>query len=416
MALPWFESLAVSQPLSSAKPPLRLAYLYVPNGVHMQEWTPASVGRDFELPPLLARLERFRSQFTVLSGLTADKARANGDGPGDHARAAAAFLTGVQPSKSDVQLGISADQIAANHVGSQTRLRSLEIGCEAGRQAGQCDSGYSCAYSSNISWQGAKTPALKETSPRSVFDRLLGRDLVPEDPDEAKRRSSILDLVRGDAKRLGKKLGQQDKEKLDEYLTGVRELERRIEHAMSGELEGVGAAERPKRHKNYEEHIRLMFDLLVLAFQTDSTRIATFMLANEGSNRSYKNLEVAEGHHSLSHHGGNEEKIRQIKLINGFHLDQFAYFLDKMQSIEEGKGSLLDHSMIVYGSGISDGNRHNHDELPILLAGSGGGSLEPGQHIRVEAERPLNDLHLALLERMGVEVDSFGDARETLAL
>lgn len=421
LALPWMESLLPrwTVPGGGAEP-LRLVYLYVPNGVHMADWRPAESGRDFTLPFILEPLQPLRRQVTVISGLVHDKARPNGDGPGDHARAAAAFLTGVQPLKKDgqVRLGISADQVAAQAIGQRTRFRSLELGVDASGNAGQCDSGYACAYSSNVSWQSETTPADKEINPRLVFDRLFrgggGDEAGATSAERIQRRRSVLDFVQEDAQRLRARLSNADKAKLEEYFGGVRELERRIEQAEEGLVMEVGDELRPAGvPREYGEHLRLLMDLLVLALKTDSTRIATLMFANEGSDRAYRQLEVSEGHHDLSHHGRDARKQEQIRKINRFHVEQLAYLLQKLEDERAGGGSLLDSCMVVYGSAISDGDRHNHDDLPVLLCGGGGG-LRPGQHLTVEPT-PMNNLHLALLDRMEVRVPALGDGTGRLA-
>ena len=401
--------------------PNRLAFLYVPNGIHMEAWTPSAVGADFELPPTLAALKPLKDQLLVLSGLTQDKARPNGDGPGDHARAAAAFLTGVQPLKThgaNIRAGISIDQIVAEKTGMWTMLPSLELGCDRGMVSGDCDSGYSCAYSANISWKTESLPMAKEINPRVVFERLFSSGSKGEAEESRLRREryrrSILDFVLDDAARLKKKLGSTDRRKLDEYLGAVREIEGRIERAERSQDEPQapiqGVAKPDGTPKDYQEHIRLLCDLLVLAFQADITRVSTFMLANEGSNRSYPFAGVPEGHHDLSHHGGKPEKQERIQKINHFHVTQLEYFLKKLQSIKEGDGTLLDNSMIIFGSGISDGNRHNHDELPVLLAGKGGGTIETGRHVRYPRDTPLNNLYLSLLVRMEVQAEKLGDS------
>lgn len=419
LALPLFEAMtpAIAR-AGSAPAPNRLAILFVPNGVQMEEWTPQAEGREFELPGTLKVIERHRQDMLVLSGLTQDKARANGDGGGDHARSSAVFLTGCQPYKTDganLRAGISADQIAADQVGRNTKLPSLEIGCDKGSQSGNCDSGYSCAYSANISWRTPTVPMVKEVNPRIVFERLFGGERPGETAEARERRmryrQSLLDFVNDDARQLRGRLGRTDQRKLDEYLTGVRELEQRIEQA-----EKFATQEQPKTPKpegipqEYADHIRLMTDLMVLAFETDLTRVVTFMYANEGSNRSYGFIDVPDGHHDLSHHGGNVEKQEKIAKINRFHIEQFGYLLDRMKSIQEGEGSLLDHSMVVYGSGIGDGNRHNHDDLPMLLAGRGCGTVDPGRHVRYPKETPLNNFWLSLLDRMDAGVESLGDS------
>lgn len=423
VALPSLESLtprAVGA-AADATPPLRMGFMFVPNGVHMPDWTPERTGAYFELPKILRSMEPVKRDLLVLSGLTHDKGRANGDGPGDHARSAGVFLTGVQPLKSEgseIRAGVSIDQLAAGAVGHETKFASLELGAEPGRQSGKCDSGYSCAYSNNISWRDASTPMTKEVNPRLVFERLFGNAVGTEVSEQQARRrrfkKSILDFVLEDAHRLESKASHRDRQKLDEYLTAVREIEQRIEKAEST------AAERPDYIRefeaprgvpaSYEEHLQMMGDLMVLAFQSDTTRVCTFMLANEGSNRSYRPIGVNEGHHSLSHHQNDPVKQAKISEINEFHARQAAYVFQKMKSIPEGDGTLLDHSMIVYGAGISDGNRHNNENLPIVVAGGGNGTLTTGRHVRFEFETPMANLLLSLGHRMGVRAERFGDS------
>ena len=396
--------------------PRRLGYFFFPNGAIMQHWTPAEVGAQYALPKSLSPLAPHQSDLLVISGLAHDKARANGDGAGDHARSCAAFLTGSQPRKTfgaDIHAGPSVDQLAANQIGHQTRLPSLELGIEEGRQAGNCDSGYSCAYSSNISWKSAELPMAKEINPKAVFERMFGAG-VDDARASAERdyyRQSILDFVADDANRLRARLGSTDRRKVDEYFNSVREIEQRIvraEHQTRAALpemtppDGVPDA--------LTDHLRLMFDLLAIAFQTDSTRIATYMLANEGSNRTYREIGVKEGHHELSHHQDDADKMAKLQQIDQYLVTQFAYFLDKLKSIPEGDGTLLDNCMLVYGCAIGDGNAHNHDNLPILVAGKGGGTIGTGRHLKLDAETPMNNLHLSMLDRMGATVESFGDA------
>lgn len=397
--------------------PLRMAFLYVPNGANMEDWTPPTEGTDYDLPSILQPLSGLRSEFQVVSGLAHQKAFANGDGAGDHARASATFLTGCQARKTagaDIKVGISVDQLAASQVGRRTRLPSLELSCDKGIVAGACDSGYACAYQFHISWRGESTPNPVETNPRHVFDRLFGngqaREMSATRQVRDEQQKSVLDFALEDAKSLRAKLGRTDQRKLDEYLTSVRELEQRIEDAHRFETQLPDYLRPDGIPETYEKHIRLMMDLLILAFQTDTTRIATFMLAHDGSNRPYPFIGISEGHHDLSHHEGKAEKKAKISRINTFHMTQFAYFLEKMKSIREGEASLLDNSMVVYGSGIADGNRHNHDNLPVILAGGGGGSLQPGRHYRLRDRVPMTNLYLSMLDRMGVKADQLGDS------
>jgi hypothetical protein len=434
VALPWLESLATAAPASSAgaaaaTAPRRLAFVYVPNGVHMPDWSPKSEGALGQLPEILAPLEPFKKHLNVLSGLALDKARANGDGPGDHARAMSVFLTGRQPRKThgaDIRVGQSADQHVATIIGDQTRFPSVELGIEPGRQAGNCDSGYSCAYSSNLSWRSENTPNAKEIDPKQVFERLFGGN-DPKDVSEARAKrdaynKSILDFVTEDVKGLSGKLGQGDQRKLEEYLTAVREIEQRIERIKKEASERQPIAKpnltMPRAvPSDFQEHVRLMCDLMVLAFQTDLTRVITLPFCNDGSNRSYKTISVPEGHHDLSHHQRNPEKQAKIKKINTFHMEQFAYLVGKMQSVKEANGTtLLDNVMLVYGSGIGDGDRHNHDDLPILLVGRGGGTIETGRHMKFPHNTPLMNLYLSLFDRMNAPAKSFGDSTGKLKI
>jgi len=417
LALPLLEAMAPVRP-TRASAPTRLVYVYVPNGVHVPDWRLAQEGALGDLPWILAPLQPHSAELSVLSGLTHDKGRANGDGPGDHARAGATFLTGVQPLKTDgqVRLGISADQVAARVVGGETRFRSLQLGGEGGRSSGQCDSGYACAYSNNISWQSETVPTDKEVDPRLVFDRLFrgGADALTHDAlrERAERRQSVLDFVQDDARRLAARLGTADRAKLDEFQTGLRELELRIQSALPERVESVPDDARPAGvPADFAEHSRLLADVLVLALQTDRTRVATWMLANEGSNRSYRNLGLSEGHHSISHHQGDPAKHAAIRAINRHHVELFEHLLAGLARVREGDQRLLDACMVVYGSGLADGNQHAHHDLPILLCGRGNGQLTPGRHLRFPAETPMCDLHLALLERMGASTAALGDSR-----
>jgi hypothetical protein len=424
VALPMLEAMMPVYSIANVTRPTfpkRLAFVYVPNGVHMPDWTPAAEGANFAMPRTLEPLTPFRDQLLVLSGLTCDKARPNGDGPGDHARAMAAFLTGRQPRKTqgaDIRAGISVDQMAANGLNNATRFASLEIGCEGGRQAGNCDSGYSCAYSSNLSWRAEATPAPKEVNPRLLFDRLFSNRGNGTSQDEATRRQqynqSILDFVGEDARQLMNRMGANDQRRLDEYLTSIRDVERRIAQAIPQPAGAQGAPRPSGTPSDYGQHIRIMSDLLALAFQTDSTRVSTFVYANEGSNRNYRLINVPDGHHDLSHHGRNAEKQEKIQKINQFHITQLAHLLEKLRNVREGDGTLLDNCMIVYGSGNGDGNRHNHDDLPILLLGKGGNTLNPNRHVRYRRNTPICNLYIELLDRMGTRVDSFGDSNGRL--
>ena len=424
IALPWLEGMgplaAWAQDAGPAKTaPNRMAFLYVPNGKNMADWTPKQEGADFELPAILEPLAPVKDDLLVLSGLTADGARAHGDGGGDHARALAAFLTGAHPLKTDgtdIRNGISVDQVAAARIGDQTRLASLEIGCEAGAMAGNCDSGYSCVYSSTMAWRSATQPLPKEVNPKLVFERLFGAGPDADRQKRDKQRKSILDFVRADTRDLQGRLGQNDQRKLDEYFTSIRDIEQRIERAaMLPEVKLPEFAKPDGIPKDFPEHLRLMCDLLALAFQADVTRVCTFVFTNEGSNKSYPFIGVSEGHHELSHHGNDQKKKEKIRDINKFHVTQLAYLLQKLKSIPEGDGTLLDHCMIAYGSANSDGNAHNHDELPLLLAGKAGGTIQTGRHIRYPKETPISNLWLSMLERVDVKLPYLGDSTGSLS-
>ena len=433
MALPFLEVMSPASSLvsaagsvSSSGAPVRMAFCFVPNGVNVRNWYPTEEGSSFELPWTLRPLEKVRDEILVLSGLTHDKGRSNGDGPGDHARCASVFLTGAQPYKtsgSKIRSGISVDQAAAQQIGGLTRLPSLELACDSGRNSGNCDSGYSCAYSNNVSWAGPATPMAKETDPRRVFDRLVAKGTKKEVDESENRRQlnrlSVLDFVHEDAKRLEKKLGRGDRRKLDEYFTALRELEKRVAKTPSGASwtsveEPDELPKRPGERMDFGQHLRLMSDLMVLAFQGDVTRIASFMYARSGSNRSYPQIGVADGHHGISHHQGRESNLDKIRRIDRFHVAQFAYFVDKLRSVKEGDGTLLDSCMVVYGSAINDGNRHNNENLPVLLAGRGGGTIDPGRHVRHERETPMCNLFLSMLDRVGASVESIGDSTDRL--
>ncbi len=417
VALPLLDVMApaLSRAAEKKAAPTRMAFIYVPNGKHMPDWTPTAEGENFELPYIMQPLQAVKNDLLVLTGLAQDHGRAHGDGPGDHARALSSFLTGQQARKThgaDIKVGVSVDQVAARKVGQRTKFASLELGCDRGAQAGNCDSGYSCAYSTNISWRTDTMPQAKEIDPKLAFERLFSTGSVAERNSKRTRfQKSVLDFVLEDARDLQAKLGAKDQRKLDEYLNSVRELEQRI--ALAGRAPDAPLPNYPVPGgipKDYAEHIRLMYDILLLAFQGDLTRVATFVVANEGSNRAYPFIGVPDGHHDLSHHGGNAEKQQKIREINRFHVTQLAYFLDKLKAANDGERSLLDNSMVLYGSGIGDGNAHNHDNLPILLAGSGGGTIRTGRHVKFEKETPLNNLYLSMLDRMDSSVDVLGDS------
>lgn len=398
--------------------PVRLSVVYVPNGIVMEDWTPSKTGRDFEFTRILKPLEPFREDLFVLSGLDDHNGKALGDGPGDHARAGASFLTGVHPRKTagaDIQGGISMDQVAAAAIGSETRIPSIELGCEDSRTVGNCDSGYSCAYTNSISWRTPSIPMPPELNPRAVFERLFG-SVDPDLPREvrerrAEYRRSILDLVREDAQRLAGTLGPADRRKVVEYLDAVREIERRIEAAEESNREVLPSIEKPAGIPiAFADYVRLMFDLQVVAFQADLTRISSLMVGREGSLRVYPEIGVPDPHHPLTHHRNLADWIEKIVQINIHHAELLAYFLQRMKSTADGDGSLLDRALVLYGSGLSDGNRHTHEKLPILLAGRGDGTLKPGTHLVFPKGTPVTNLYLTLLDQMGVRQESLGDS------
>lgn len=421
LSLPFLEAMLPARALAASvaeTAPVRMACLFFANGAIMDKWRVSGEGSDFQLSPTLEPLKNVKDKILVIDGLAQHHARANGDGAGDHARNASAYLTGAQPRKTsgaDISVGQSIDQAVAERVGSKTRLPSLELGIDRGRNAGSCDSGYSCAYSSNISWKSATTPCSKEVNPRSAFERIFGNPEKAADMERRrKNRASILDFVGEDARRIQPSLSGADRQKLDEYFSSLRDVEVRVKRAGDGPKE-VPELNLPEGvPPEMKEHIHLMFDILTLAFQTDSTRIASFMLADAGSNRTYPEVEVRDGHHELSHHQKDAEKMEKISRIDRYLAERFAYFLEKLNGIQEGERTLLDNSMILYGSAISDGNRHNHDDLPIVLAGGGGGTIRPGRYVKLANETPLNNLFVSMAHRMGANLDSIGDSKGSL--
>lgn len=435
MALPWLEAMAgggramagVTQLATAGlrtapAAPVRMAFVFAPNGVNYPAWAPTGAGKAYEFSRTLQGLAPVREHVNVITGLTLDKARANGDGPGDHARSSASFLTGAQARKTagnDINLGISVDQFAAQQIGRSTRLPSLELGCELGQPTGNCDSGYSCAYSSNISWADETTPVPKSVDPSQVFERLFGTSADAERrADQLRRRASVLDFVLEDSHRLERRLGAGDRQKLDAFQTSVREIERRIQVARA---EGDRAPTPPEGYqapagvpRRFSDHIDLMFDMMLLAFQMDLTRVSSFAMANDGSNRTLPEIDIREGHHHLSHHQNNEDMIEKIRRIDRFYLDRYAAFVQRLAATPEGDGTLLDNCMVMYGCGISDGNRHNHEDLPIVLAGRAGGAIDTGRLIATPRETPLCNLYVSMLERSGCDVASFGDSTGNL--
>ena len=401
---------------TAARPVLRFGAVYVPNGIVMQNWTPAGEGTAFELTPILEPLAPFRDQLTVLSGL-------NSTPPGDvrggtHSRASTRFLTDEQPRQLDEwaeREPVSMDQIAARVLGQQTPLASLELGLEGANFAGSCDSGgFSCAFSYTISWRNASTPLPMEHNPRAVFERLFGDS---EDTDPAARRArmrdqrSILDSVSEDVARLGRRLGPADRLKVGAYLDAIRSVERRIQMAETQGATDVPLMARPLGvPADFVEHASLMYDLQLLAYQIDRTRVVTFMAGHELSGRTYPEIGVPDAHHPLSHHRGVPSALEKLTKINTYHVSLFAAFLDKLRATPDGDGSLLDHTMIVYGAGMSDSNAHSPYNLPLLLLGGGAGQLAGGRHLVYPDGTPLANLHVSLLDKLGAPIERIGDS------
>ena len=430
MALPALESVlpvgllaangkAANLARTATGAPLRMAYVYFPNGAIQPSWWPKNEGADFDLSRTLQPLAPVKHQLQVLGGMDHVNATPGPDGAGDHARASGTFLTGVRVKKtagSDIQAGISIDQVVANQIGHLTRFPSLELTCDAVRKSGNCDSGYSCAYQYNLSWRSANTPVAPEPNPRLFFERLFGGGAPGERAagfaNRQAQQRSILDFVLDDARALQGKLTHRDKQKLDEYLTSVREIEKRIQKTERFSKTPDPSVTTPAGiPASYEEYIQVMFDMLILAFQTDSTRVGTFLMANEGSNRAFAEIGIPEGHHYLTHHQNKQEMIDKVAQIDLFYLQQFAKFLHKMEQTPDVDGkSLLHNSMIVYGSGNADGNRHSHVNLPVLLAGSGGGTLTPGRFVK-HGGVPMSNLLLSMADRMGAQgMERLGDS------
>jgi hypothetical protein len=414
------EARAATRPLAITQTgaPLRLAFIMFPNGVSLKHWRPMGAGRAFQLNDTFRPLARLQQKIQIFSGFAQDSANANGDGAGDHARASAAFLTGCRPRKTagaDIRNGVSVDQIAAQRIGHLTRLASLELGSEKSRRTGACDSGYSCAYQYNISWASETLPVPSEADPRQVFERLFGAGPRAERQRaylaRHRQRKSVVDFVLEDARTLERDLGANDRRKIDEYLDSVRATERQIEKAERFKLPKASMRAPAGIPPQRGEHIRLMFDLLALAFESDSTRVATFALAREGSNRSFAEIGIPEGHHHLSHHQRHQEKLQKVARIDLFYMEQFARFLARLDASRDADGrSVLENSIILYGCAISDGDRHNHNDLPIVLAGAGGGLLHPGRHVELGAKVPLTNLFLTMLEGMNVPAERVGDS------
>jgi hypothetical protein len=418
IALPFMDAMAPAFAASKipGKPPVRMAFVYVPNGINPKDWNPTTEGPLGDLPRILKPMEPFKNDITLLGNLTHNGGRALLDGAGDHGRCCGAYLTGVQPRKTlvDIKAGISFDQIVANQIGSQTRFPSLELGMEDARQAGDCDSGYSCAYTNNLAWRSETTPLPPVLDPRALFERLFGNGIVlsPEArARQAKYRRSILDFVTEDTKKLEGNLGPTDRRKLDEYLSSIREIEKQIAKAEKDNAQIDPHMDKPYGiPADFAEHFKLMTDMMTVAFQADMTRIITFLVTHEGTSRPYREIGIADGHHPLTHHMNKPDLIEKVVQINTYHVQQFAGWIEKMKSIKEGDSTLLDNSMIVYGAGLADGNRHTHEDLPTLIAGRGGNYIKAGRRIVYRRETPMCNLFLTMMDRMGAPTEYFGDS------
>lgn len=406
---------------TAAKPVNRFGAVYVPNGIMMAQWTPTAEGTAFEFSPTLKALEPFRERLLVLSGLNSTPPKQTG-AVGVHARASTRFLTDTPPkvtNGADLEAGISMDQIAAQELGKHTQLASLELGLESTESGASCDNGFNCVYTSTISWRGPTTPLPTEHNPREVFERMFG-DTTSTDPAtrlaRIQQQRSILDSVTRRIGQLEQSVGSGDRAKLDEYFEAIRDVERRIqnaEHQSATELPVVDQP--PGIPATFEEHAKLMYDLYALAYQCDLTRVITFMIAHEFSGRTYPQIGVPDAHHPISHHQNDPVRLAKLAKINAYHIELFAGFLKKLQSTPDGDGSLLDHVMIVYGAGMSDSNSHDPKNLPILLAGGGAGGLKGGAHLRLTKDTPLANLHLSLLDKLGVHADKLGDSAGELS-
>jgi hypothetical protein len=426
LALPFLDSMvpALSAAGAVAKPAHRFGVVYTPNGIMMPWWTPTAEGAGFAFPDIIKSLEPFRDHLLVLSGLNSKPPEGSTDGGGaPHARAATRFLTDVRPKftmGSDLHAGISIDQILAKELGQHTELASLELSLESTESAGACDPGYSCAYTSTISWRSESTPLPMENNPRTVFERLFG-DGGSTDPSarlaRMRQQRSILDSISQKVATLQRGLGAGDRAKLGEYLESVRDVERRIQNAEAQRFDNLPVVDHPAGiPSSFEDHAKLMFDLQVLAYQADVTRVITFMVGREFSGRQYPEIGVSDAHHPISHHMGDATKIANVAKINTYHTEMFAYYMGKLLATNDGDGSLLDHMTIIFGAGMSDSNAHDPLNLPVIVAGGGAGHLKGGRHIKYQKDTPLANLHLTLLDQLGVPLEKIGDSNKPLTL
>jgi hypothetical protein len=411
-----------SAPTTKAAGPVRMAFVYVPNGIDMRHWNPSYEGELGKLPQTLVPMEPFRKDITLLGNLTHNTGRALLDGAGDHGRCSGSYLTGVQVKKTlvDIKASVSCDQLVANAIGKQTRFPSLEVGLEDARQAGDCDSGYSCAYTNNLAWRNETQPLPPILDPRSLFDRLFGEDAALSPAARAEKnkyRRSILDFITEDTQSLQKNLGPGDKRKLDQYLGSIRDIELQIEKVAMDSVQVDPQMEKPYCiPQDFAEHFKLMTDMITIAFQADLTRVVTFLVTREGTSRSYREIGISDGHHPLTHHRNQIELMDKVAKINLYHVQQFASWVEILKNTQEPGGSILDNSMIVYGAGLSDGNAHLHHDLPTMIAGRGGNFIKPGKRIMFRKETPMCNLFLTMMDRMGVPMEQFGDSTGHLTI
>jgi hypothetical protein len=425
IALPLLDAMLPAMSVlakSAAKPVKRLGFVYTPNGATMSAWTPSGEGTLSELSPTLSPLEKLKQHVLVPTGLSQKQAESFGDGNGEHSRGQTVWLSGVHPKRTegaDVQAGITVDQIAAQQISKDTPLLSIEMALEQNYLVGNCDNGYSCVYWNTISWRTPTTPLPMEVNPRVVFERMFGDGGTPQQRlAQIREDRSILDSVKESISGLETRLGVSDRARLGEYLDSMREIERRIQVAekQSGESP-IALPDRPVgAPEAYDDHAKLMLDLAALAYQADITRVFTLLLGREQSNRPYPSIGVPEAHHSISHHQNDPVKLAKAAKINAYHISLLAYFAERLNSIADGDGTLLDHSMIMQGSGLSNSDQHSHIDLPLVVVGGGAGSLKGGRHLRFPKDTPMNNLHMALLEKVGVPVEKFGDATGRIEL
>ena len=422
VALPWLDAMVPALSALSATtraaaaPARRLAFVYIPNGAYHAAWTPEGTGAGFEFSPSLRPLEPFRSQVVVVSNLAHRQLESLGDGGGDHSRASAGWLSGVHAKRTegaDFAVGITADQIAAKEIGQTTPLASMELALDAADIVGHCDAGYSCAYMNTISWRTPSTPNPMERNPRAVFERLFGAgDSAADRVREMQMDRSLLDSVTEEVRQLQQVLGAGDHRRVDEYLEAIRDTERRIQRTEQyNSTQEIAVPGRPIGvPEDFDTHAKLMIDLQVLAYQADLTRVITFAFGRESSYRTFPEIGVTDPHHALSHHQNNDQKLANLAKVNTYHVQTFAYYLDKLRATADGDGTLLDHTLLLYGSGMSDGNLHNHSPLPLLMAGGAAGRLKGGRHLRYPAETPMTNLLLSMLDMVGVRTERLGDS------